>query len=316
MSYLEPIDPSQRAGMGYRRIRRRSRRGFGLVLVGGVMLVFASGLWFAYKLSSFQASPSTVPVIHADTTPTKIRPQDPGGMEIPDQDKLVLSPDGKNKPVESLLPPPETPLPRPAPPIAAGQIAPVPLPQPAQPQAQQSQAQQSQIQQPQPQQSQAPAQPQSQPTAPYQPPPQSPPPVQAATQLPAQPQASQPSTPPPSAPAPAPSSAPVMPTPPSNAPAQTAALQANPQAAPDGTGYRLQLASVPTPDAVKREWDRIEHANADVLGSLGYTVAQADLGSRGIYYRIQAGPIADRAEAERICDLLKQRKAGCILVKP
>ncbi len=81
-------------------------------------------------------------------------------------------------------------------------------------------------------------------------------------------------------------------------------------------GYRLQVAAVRSPDAAQQEWARLKRVNADVLGKLDMRTARADLGERGTYYRIEAGPIADAAAAQRACDALKQRKVGCILVKP
>ncbi len=81
-------------------------------------------------------------------------------------------------------------------------------------------------------------------------------------------------------------------------------------------GWRLQLAAVRSQDEAGREWARIKHTYADLLGSLNYTTVRADLGSKGIFYRIVAGPIADGAQAARVCETLKQRKLGCILVKP
>ena len=93
------------------RPRRRLR---GPLLVVVVMALSAGGLWVAYNSSQTRA-PGDVPVIQADQGTTKTRPQQPGGMAIPDQDKLVYN-QGKGPPqVEKLLPPPEIPLPRPAP---------------------------------------------------------------------------------------------------------------------------------------------------------------------------------------------------------
>ncbi len=85
---------------------------------------------------------------------------------------------------------------------------------------------------------------------------------------------------------------------------------------PVGKGYRLQLGSVRTADDAKAEWERLKREQGDLLGALGLTVARADLGERGIFYRIQAGPVADAAAAERQCNELKRRGVGCILVKP
>jgi len=117
---------------------------------------------------------------------------------------------------------------------------------------------------------------------------------------------------------PAPSAATAPPTPvPLPPERKTARAAAPPPPAPaSGKGYRLQLGSVRTPDAANKEWERLKGEQGDLLGTLGFTAARADLGARGIYYRIQAGPIADSAAAERDCNELKRRGVGCILVKP
>ena len=75
---------------------------------------------------------------------------------------------------------------------------------------------------------------------------------------------------------------------------------------------RIQLASVRSEDAARQEWDRLKRANADLLGSLSAVPVRADLGEKGVYYRILAGPIAD---ADRVCRELKDRNVGCILVR-
>jgi hypothetical protein len=81
-------------------------------------------------------------------------------------------------------------------------------------------------------------------------------------------------------------------------------------------GYRLQLGSVRTPERARREWERLESQNGDVLNKLAYVAARVDLGDRGIFYRIQAGPVADAATADRACKELKRRGVGCLLIKP
>jgi hypothetical protein len=42
---------------------------------------------------------------------------------------------------------------------------------------------------------------------------------------------------------------------------------------------------------------------------------KADLGEKGIWYRIQTQSFEDGAAAERLCGELKQRKRGCTLVR-
>ena len=96
-----------------------------LVVIG----VFAGSLWFAYQEGRKHGGVSTgaadVPLIRADERPTKVRPEKPGGMEVPDRDKLIYT--QKRAAVEHLLPPPEKPMPRPTAPSAA---APSASPQP------------------------------------------------------------------------------------------------------------------------------------------------------------------------------------------
>jgi cell division septation protein DedD len=80
-------------------------------------------LWFAYLQGLRQASVGSggadVPLIRADERPTKVKPEKPGGMEIPDRDKVIYT--QKPAAVEHLLPPPEKPMPRPTAPPAGPQ---------------------------------------------------------------------------------------------------------------------------------------------------------------------------------------------------
>jgi hypothetical protein len=78
----------------------------------------------------------------------------------------------------------------------------------------------------------------------------------------------------------------------------------------------LQLGAVRDPQAAEREWERIKHRHADLLGGLAYATERVDLGARGVFYRIEAGPFADAERAERDCQELKHRGVSCLLVKP
>jgi hypothetical protein len=122
-------------------------------------------------------------------------------------------------------------------------------------------------------------------------------------------------------PAPAPVAAPppaapqVAVTPP--APVAVPAPAAPKAAPPAATGsYRLQLGALKTEEAAKTEWLKLQRQNSDVLGKLSLSVSRVDLGAKGTYYRIQAGPVADEGRAAQDCAALKSRNVGCILVKP
>jgi outer membrane biosynthesis protein TonB len=108
------------------------------VLTAIVMAVFAGGLWFFYHQGARQpAAPGPggdVPLIRADDKPMKLKPDQPGGMPVPDQNVSVYDPKPGAAPVEKLLPPPEQPMPRPTPSAAAPSAAPPAQPAPATPQ--------------------------------------------------------------------------------------------------------------------------------------------------------------------------------------
>jgi len=110
---------------------RGNRRLMAIALTLAVMLLFAGGLWFAYVQGTHHAggsaqSANAVPLRRADERPAKIKPDQPGGMPVPDQNVSFYNEKLAKSPVEKLLPPPEQPLPRPAPspvkPAAAPQI--------------------------------------------------------------------------------------------------------------------------------------------------------------------------------------------------
>ncbi len=94
--------------------RRRSSRDRALLVVGLAAVLGAGVLWVALPREQAVPSSDEVPLVKADPEPTKVRPEDPGGLAIPDQDKLVyglIDPTAQDgEVVERLLPPPEEPV--------------------------------------------------------------------------------------------------------------------------------------------------------------------------------------------------------------
>jgi cell division septation protein DedD len=84
---------------------------------------------------------------------------------------------------------------------------------------------------------------------------------------------------------------------------------------PSGT-FQIQLASVPSEDAAQAEWKRVNGRHKDLLAALTPAITKADLGERGVYYRLRAGPLADKAAADELCASLAADKVGCIVIKP
>src|SRR3546814_5352596 len=71
-------------------------------------------VWYAYSWGTGQMASDELPVVVAEPMPEKIKPEQPGGMEVPHQGIAVLNngSTGQAPPtVERLLPRPETPAP-------------------------------------------------------------------------------------------------------------------------------------------------------------------------------------------------------------
>ena len=60
---------------------------------------------------------------------------------------------------------------------------------------------------------------------------------------------------------------------------------------------------------------RLNRAHESVLGSLKIEPVRADLGERGVFFRMRSGTINDRASAESLCRKLLARRQPCIVVK-
>jgi hypothetical protein len=87
-----------------------------MLLTVFVMALFAGGLWFAYIQGTRHpvatAPGEGVPLIRADERPTKVKPDQPGGMAVPDQNVSLYNEKPGGAPVEKLLPAAEQPMPR------------------------------------------------------------------------------------------------------------------------------------------------------------------------------------------------------------
>ena len=90
---------------------QRSRNGFIGTIAGVTLAAFVS--WFLLVPRFNKVENTKIPVIKKPVTPVKIQPNNPGGMEILNQDKPVYNLVEKQEvdtiKVESILPTPETP---------------------------------------------------------------------------------------------------------------------------------------------------------------------------------------------------------------
>ncbi|MCB9946777.1 MAG: SPOR domain-containing protein [Rhodospirillaceae bacterium] len=93
------------------------RRAAVLAVLVVVLFGFAGIVWYAYEQYRGSSQDGEAPLIRADSEPARIRPDEPGGLEVPHQDRLVLrdpasAAEGEGGD-EAVRPPPEEPMPRP-----------------------------------------------------------------------------------------------------------------------------------------------------------------------------------------------------------
>ena len=79
--------------------------------------------------------------------------------------------------------------------------------------------------------------------------------------------------------------------------------------------YFVQIASLKSEDGARREWARMQRAHPDLLGDLELKVQPADLGERGVFFRVRTGPFPNKATALDMCWQIKAAKLGCLVVR-
>jgi hypothetical protein len=99
---------------------------------------------------------------------------------------------------------------------------------------------------------------------------------------------------------------------PSEAPAATGA--ALPDAAASA-GYVVQVSSQRSRAQAEAAYADMQNRYASVLGGLNASVQEADLGERGIYYRVRVGPWATRDEAVGVCETLRSAGGDCLVTQ-
>ncbi len=88
-----------------------------------------------------------------------------------------------------------------------------------------------------------------------------------------------------------------------------------PKAVPVASGGStyIQLAAVKSEAEASSQWAKFKAKNPE-LGALSMRTQRADLGEKGIFYRIQAGPLSS-ANATKTCAAIKGRGGSCIIAK-
>jgi hypothetical protein len=265
-------------------------------IVVGIFLGFVALAWaWAFQRGPSHAG-SDVPVLAAGNQPTREKPTDPGGLKVADIDPLAYD-SGRAPPrVENILPAPETPLPQPAPdpkPVAAAPPTPSVTPAPPPATAPDKPVQTAVANPPDKPVSGAPA-----------------PAAATSSPAPSATSAGDEALPPAPAAKPLPKARPAAFRQEAKPPAKNAAKAFETGA----DGYRIQLASFHSQVDARAAEAKLRRSYGPVLGGVGVTVVSVDLGSRGTFYRLMAGPMKQGA-ASHLCDALRQRGAACLLAR-
>ena len=96
-------------------------------------------------------------------------------------------------------------------------------------------------------------------------------------------------------------------------PAPEADAEPGPKAAHDGDNWRVQVGAGRTEEEARFRWARLMGANADLLDAAELYIYKADLGPKGVFYRVQIGGFGTRPAAIGLCERLKTRKVDCFV---
>lgn len=274
--------PDDDARAGYDE-RPGLRRWAAIAIAGGAVIGFGGIVAYGYLTYANRHGATPAPLVVADQRPVRVKPEHDGALEVPHKNIEVFDAgqrgqrSGLPRGAETLLPPPETPLPKPAPTPVAQPVA--VGPQASTPrQAAAGDATQAAIGD-----------------------------VGTAAVGPAPP-------PPP----PAPHSV-------ASAPAQRVASVAAPPAervasaaAPPAraSGFRIQVGAMRTEAEARAAWDQAARRHPDILGRMTPTYSRVELGDRGSFFRVQAGPLPSRDAARDACETLKKAGTVCFVVPP
>jgi len=254
-----------------------------VILAAGGFLLLA---WYAYNTTIHPTDVATLETVKADNSPTKHKPDEPGGMVVPNMDKTVYDNLSGNNTAEN-LPKVERLLPAPEEPVNRATVADM--------QQTAIEAENAKLESG----NKAPAAPVAAPL---------PQPTHVATTHAA---VTQPIVVDKESDNQKPVAADDLKT----APEDSKTKQQLSHKRVKDTGIKIQIASVKSEKDAVTTWARLRKTYPEYLGKLNNFVERKDLGSKGIFYRLQAGPVSSTSEARLLCKKLTDLGQGCLIVK-
>ncbi|MEO0467412.1 MAG: SPOR domain-containing protein [Pseudomonadota bacterium] len=82
-----------------------------------------------------------------------------------------------------------------------------------------------------------------------------------------------------------------------------------------GGAYLVQIAALRDEAGAMRAWNDVVAAHPAIFEGAAQSIQRADLGARGVFYRLRAGRFADRSGAAEFCAALKDVGRDCIVVR-
>lgn len=83
----------------------------------------------------------------------------------------------------------------------------------------------------------------------------------------------------------------------------------------EGGPFLVQLAALRSEDAAFKAWEQAALRQPDVFRGASRIVQRADLGAKGVFYRLRVGSFAARDSAMAFCDAIKAGGGSCIIVE-
>ena len=97
--------------------------------------------------------------------------------------------------------------------------------------------------------------------------------------------------------------------------AQPAPTTAPTPALANTDAYALQLASYKQQSRLQRGWQELQQRFPEILQGKSGRTTSVNLGERGTYYRLKAGPISDQRTAQQLCQQLIDNQANCVVTR-
>ena len=96
---------------------------------------------------------------------------------------------------------------------------------------------------------------------------------------------------------------------------QTKPAETKPAQKLSDNNWHVQLISLPSKAGAEKTWPKILKAHSALLSGLPHDVVEVQIKGKGTFYRLRTGSFKDRQDAQALCDKLKARKQDCTLTK-